>query len=176
MELLVDNLKRLNEAEETDRQGLFHVLGEHKVHNNQLPCQSSKLGIFENLVGLNPSLGATLATKTDIIPWLLKRVQAKKHDENRGYAAELLSILLQNSRDNKILFGKSDGVETLLKVLSVREYGLLRLCLMLCRISGGGTPSTQKKLNLWRTFSMPSAPHSVNLQSKNYFLKQRDRI
>jgi beta-catenin-like protein 1 len=27
-ELLVDNLNRLNEAEEADRQGAFHILGE----------------------------------------------------------------------------------------------------------------------------------------------------
>lgn len=27
LELLVDNLKRLNETEESDRQGVFHILG-----------------------------------------------------------------------------------------------------------------------------------------------------
>ena len=27
LELLVDNLKRLNEEEESDRQGVFHILG-----------------------------------------------------------------------------------------------------------------------------------------------------
>jgi beta-catenin-like protein 1 len=41
------------------------------------------------------------------------------HDENRGYAAELLSILLQNNVDNRLELGKKDGVETILKVLSV---------------------------------------------------------
>jgi beta-catenin-like protein 1 len=52
--------------------------------------------------------------------WLLTRVQGKAHDENRGYAAELLSILLQDNQSNKVEFGKCDGVETILKVLSVR--------------------------------------------------------
>ena len=43
----------------------------------------------------------------------------KTHDGNRVYAAELISILLDN-RPNRLEFGKRDGVETTLKVLSVR--------------------------------------------------------
>ncbi|KAJ7781192.1 Catenin-beta-like protein [Mycena metata] len=101
LELLVDNLARLNEAEESDRQGIFHVLG-----------------IFENVLGFNPELSTQLVAKTSILPWLLTRVQSKTHDENRGYAAELLSILLQNNRPNRLELGKKDGVEIFLKVLS----------------------------------------------------------
>lgn len=51
--------------------------------------------------------------------WLLNRIQSKTHDENRGYAAELLSILLQSNAENRLELGKKDGVETILKVLSV---------------------------------------------------------
>lgn len=51
--------------------------------------------------------------------WLLQRIQSKKHDENRGYAAELLSILLQDNQANRLELGKKDGIETLLKVASV---------------------------------------------------------
>ncbi|KAJ6485071.1 Catenin-beta-like protein [Mycena vitilis] len=101
LELLVDNLTRLNEAEESDRQGVFHILG-----------------IFENVLGFNPELSTQLVAKTSILPWLLTRVQSKTHDENRGYAAELLSILLQNNRANRLELAKKDGVETFLKVLS----------------------------------------------------------
>ncbi|KAJ7904564.1 armadillo-type protein [Mycena olivaceomarginata] len=101
LELLVDNLTRLNEAEESDRQGVFHILG-----------------IFENVLGFNPELSTQLVAKTGILPWLLTRIQSKTHDENRGYAAELLSILLQNNRPNRQELGKKDGVETFLKVLS----------------------------------------------------------
>ena len=43
------------------------------------------------------------------------------HDENRSYAAELLSILLQDNRPNRLELGKKDGVEIMLKVLSVRS-------------------------------------------------------
>ncbi|KAG5634475.1 hypothetical protein H0H81_001811 [Sphagnurus paluster] len=99
LELLVDNLPRLNENEESDRQEL-------------------QLGIFENILGFNPQLSAKLVEKTTILPWLLKRIQSKTHDENRGYAAELLSILLQDNRGNREEFGMHDGVETTLKVLS----------------------------------------------------------
>lgn len=101
LELLVDNLKRLNEAEEADRQGVFHILA-----------------IFENFVAFRPELSTLLTTKTTILEWLLNRIQAKEHDDNRGYAAELLSILLQNNRENRLALGKQDGIEVMLKVLS----------------------------------------------------------
>lgn len=71
-------------------------------------------------MSLIPSLATTLVSKTTIMQWLLQRIQTKKHDENRSYAAELLSILLQSGVDNKNSLGNLDGVETLLKVLSVR--------------------------------------------------------
>ncbi|KZT12457.1 DUF1716-domain-containing protein [Laetiporus sulphureus 93-53] len=100
-ELLVDNLGRLNEEEESDKQGVFHILG-----------------IFENIIGFNADFAPQLVAKTSIIKWLLNRIQSKTHDENRGYAAELLSILLQNNRANRLELGKQDGVEAILKVLS----------------------------------------------------------
>ncbi|PFH52768.1 hypothetical protein AMATHDRAFT_139367 [Amanita thiersii Skay4041] len=101
LELLVDNLMRLNESEEADKQGVFHILG-----------------IFENLLGFNPDLATQLVAKTKIMSWLLTRIQSKYHDENKGYAAELLSIILQTNATNRLEMGKEDGVEILLKVLS----------------------------------------------------------
>ncbi|EGO01916.1 hypothetical protein SERLA73DRAFT_166428 [Serpula lacrymans var. lacrymans S7.3] len=101
LELLVDNLSRLKETEEADRQGVFHILG-----------------VFENVLGLNPELSTLLVAKTKIMQWLLNRIQSKNHDENRGYAAELLSILLQDNVSNRMELGKNDGVESILKVLS----------------------------------------------------------
>lgn len=101
LELLVDNLSRLNETEESDRQGVFHILG-----------------VFENMLGFNPDLSLILVSKTKMMNWLLNRIQSKTHDENRGYSAELLSILLQNNAANRQDFGKKDGVEVALNVLS----------------------------------------------------------
>lgn len=123
-ELLVDNLTRLNEQEDADRQGVFHVLG--KLHLLiefiHLFTTASVQGIFENLIGFNPSFASDLVSKTKILPWLLHRIQSTNHDENRGYSAELLSILLQNSQSNKVLLGQIDGVEIILKVLSVSFF------------------------------------------------------
>ncbi|KAF5344112.1 hypothetical protein D9758_008904 [Tetrapyrgos nigripes] len=101
LDLLVDNLKRLNEDDESDRQGVFHILG-----------------IFENILGFNPQLSTQLVSGTTMLPWLLQRIQSKEHNENRGYAAEILSILLQDNQPNRLELGKNDGIETLLKVLS----------------------------------------------------------
>ncbi|KAF9247089.1 Catenin-beta-like protein [Melanogaster broomeanus] len=101
LELLVDNLSRLNETEESDRQGVFHIIG-----------------VFENVLGFNPELSVQLVSKTKMMNWLLERIQSKTHDENRSYAAELLSILLQHSTPNRQELGKRDGVEVILKVLS----------------------------------------------------------
>ncbi|KAH8105853.1 Catenin-beta-like protein [Cristinia sonorae] len=101
LELLVDNLSRLKETQESDRLGVFHVLG-----------------IFENVLGFNAELSTDLVAKTTILDWILQRIQGKTHDDNRGYAAELLSILLQNNRSNRLALAKKDGVETALKVIS----------------------------------------------------------
>ncbi|KAH8830938.1 Catenin-beta-like protein [Flagelloscypha sp. PMI_526] len=101
LELLVDNLARLNEEEESDKQGVFHVLG-----------------VFENVLSFNPTIATAFVAKTTILSWCLKRIQPKAHDENRSYAAELLSILLQDNNANRLAFGKQDGVEICLQVVS----------------------------------------------------------
>lgn len=77
------------------------------------------IGIFENIMGFNPDLSSKLVTQTHLMTWLLKRIQAKSHDENRAYAAELLSILLQNRNENRLVLSENDGIEIILKVLSV---------------------------------------------------------
>jgi beta-catenin-like protein 1 len=79
-------------------------------------------GIFENILGFDPKLSTHLVSKTSLFTWLLQRIESKKHDENRGYAAELLSILLQDNHPNRLELGEKDGVETILKVLSVSTH------------------------------------------------------
>ena len=108
LELLVENLNRLNEEEEADRLGVFHVLG-----------------ILENVLAFNPDISKTLVTKTKTLPWTLNRIQNPVQDDNRGYAAEFLSILIQNDRENRLAYGKNDGVEISLKVLSVSDPTLM---------------------------------------------------
>jgi len=95
-------LDRLNEEEEADRQGVFHVLG-----------------ILENVLAFNPDISKTLVKKTKTLTWALNRIQNPVQDDNRGYAAEFLSIIIQSDRENRLAYGKGDGVEISLKVLSV---------------------------------------------------------
>lgn len=64
--------------------------------------------------------------------WLLDRIQSKIHDDNRGYAAELLSILLQSNVENRLELGRKDGVETILKVLSVSQSSVTSLSFVVC--------------------------------------------
>lgn len=61
------------------------------------------VGILENLLGLDPQLAERIALKTEFLPWLLKRIQTKGYDSNRGYASEILSILLQDSRGTLLM-------------------------------------------------------------------------
>lgn len=100
-ELLLQNLQRLDETEAADRQGVFNALS-----------------IFENLVSIDLKYAEIVVEKTDILPWLLKRINTKAFDSNRGYAVEILSILLQESRANRIKLGELGGIDVLLRVLS----------------------------------------------------------
>lgn len=162
---MVDNLARLDETEESDRQGVFHILGMAKHDSNDLFAYKKISGIFENILGFNPRLSKQLVSKTSMLTWILNRIQSKTHEENRGYAAELLSILLQDDVDNRLELGNKDGVETMLKVLSVSI--LLLSCLSAClqtiltcnSNTAEETLSMQMKPSSWRTSSMRCAPH-----------------
>ena len=115
-------------------------------------------GIFENIIGSNADFAPQLVAKTSILKWLLDRIQSKGHNENRGYAAEILSILLQNNRANRLEFGKQDGVETSLKVLSVcHDSGTHARLAFDCVPSNTakGTQWTQTRPSSWRTSSTP---------------------
>jgi Catenin-beta-like, Arm-motif containing nuclear len=155
MELLVANLSRMNEEEDSDRQGIYHTLG-----------------IFENSIGFNPALADTVVSKTSIMTWLLARTQAKTHDENRGYASELLAILLQGNKENRVQFGKVDGVDILLRVLSVRRcLSLGILCAPTFHYSNieEEIPGMLMRSSSWRTFSILSAQLYQSPRINNYF-------
>lgn len=100
---MVANLSRLNEVEETDRQGVFHILG-----------------MFENLLTFMPPLAEQLASTTSILSWLLERLKRGGFDSNKQYASEILSILLQSPTNVEMALGM-DAVESLLMVISVSD-------------------------------------------------------
>jgi beta-catenin-like protein 1 len=115
-ELLVSNLKRLDETEDADRQGVFQILG-----------------LLENLLSFMPPLADQVGSSTDIVAWLVARMQQKAHDSNRQYSSEMLSILLQNSPANVDQLLDAKGMDALLMILSVS-------CLHLSHADPTGVP------------------------------------
>ncbi|KAJ3150840.1 hypothetical protein HDU89_002837 [Geranomyces variabilis] len=101
LSLLVQNLNRLDEAQAEDRQGVFNTLS-----------------VLENFIGVDPRLSETIVEKTTLLPYLLQRIRPKAFDSNRQYASEMLSVLMQNSRANRLKLGELGGVDTLLRVLA----------------------------------------------------------
>mgnify|MGYP003386555827 FL=1 len=105
LELLVQNLTRLDESSEEDAEG---------VHNT--------MAVLENLMEILPSRVATLVCeKTHILKFLILRLKSRTFDANKLYCSEVLSILLQtldggNQRRLCRLHGV-DGMETLLQAL-----------------------------------------------------------
>jgi beta-catenin-like protein 1 len=79
LELLVQNMSRFDESQETEGQA---------VHNT--------LGIFENLVELNPAIGGLLSQKTKVLEWLLERVKKPAYDDNNLYGI-YVDALFNNS-------------------------------------------------------------------------------
>ncbi|XP_058792146.1 beta-catenin-like protein 1 [Phymastichus coffea] len=99
--LLVQNLERLDETISDESSGVFNTLS-----------------IFENLLEIKPEICVD-AGKQGLITWLLKRVKVKgPFDSNKLYATEILSILLQNTSENKLLLGDLDGIDVLLQQLA----------------------------------------------------------
>ncbi|CAG8537622.1 13610_t:CDS:10 [Ambispora leptoticha] len=101
LELLVQNLNRLEEEEAADKQGVFNTLG-----------------VIENLTSFDPSLSEVVIQKTNLMEWILNRIKVKAFDSNKQYASEILAILLQDSRDNRLKLSELNGVDVLLQVLN----------------------------------------------------------
>ncbi|KAK6634464.1 Beta-catenin-like protein 1 [Polyplax serrata] len=99
--LLVQNLERLDETVKEEAEG---------VHNT--------LAIFENLTEFRPQI-CSHAAKQGLFTWLLKRLKVKlPFDANKLYASEILSILLQNTPENRELIGELDGIDVILQQLA----------------------------------------------------------
>ncbi|KAI5290722.1 hypothetical protein KEM54_000651 [Ascosphaera aggregata] len=108
IELLASNLARLDESSEFDRAGVYHILS-----------------VIENLSS-QVALSERICKDANILTWLLKRIQRNDSglvfSQNKQYAAEVLSILVQLSKPNRAAIlehGKSDAIDTLLQQLSV---------------------------------------------------------
>lgn len=100
--LLVQNLERLDETVKEESDG---------VHNT--------LAIFENLTEMRPDMCKEAANQ-GLMQWILKRFKLKMPFEgNKLYCSEILSILLQDNNDNRLLLGTLDGIDVLLQQSAV---------------------------------------------------------
>ena len=117
--LMVTNMERLDETVKEEAEG---------VHNT--------LAIVENLVELKPeickdvaevrsdccnSAGLSLTTnmQAGFMNWLVKKLKVKvPFDENKLYASEILSILLQTEPGNRKMFGELNAIDNLLQQVS----------------------------------------------------------
>ncbi|EGS20054.1 uncharacterized protein CTHT_0045540 [Thermochaetoides thermophila DSM 1495] len=107
--LLVSNLQRLQEdKDEVDREGVYRVLG---VVENL--CSSARKETVSEL-GRDKSL----------VTWLLDRVKKEETtpgvvvSQNRQYAAEILAILVQESRENRRRLAEMDAVDRMLQLVA----------------------------------------------------------
>lgn len=102
LNLLRENITRLNEELESDRAGIYHVLG-----------------VLENLSS-RPSIVSTIGKDTQLLSWLLSRIKKPEPNvtQNKQYSAEVLAILLQSSPTNRSQLISLDGIDTLLQLLS----------------------------------------------------------
>ena len=101
LELLVKQLAKFDETDDDQKQGVYKVLS-----------------IVENLSEVLPSVLEPLCERTELISWLLTRLQAKIFDENKLYSSEVLSILVQDSEANQLKVGQNEGMDKLLALTS----------------------------------------------------------
>lgn len=123
IDLLIQTLPRLESSDrkeeepdsavaqanaESDAAAIFHILS-----------------LVENLVSLRAGLAERFIEDKTFRGWLFSRLSHKsKLDQNKGYVAELLAILLQagtadESRARCVRLGQLDGIDVLLQALSV---------------------------------------------------------
>ena len=101
-ELLTQNLNRLDESKgPEDQRGVYKTLG-----------------VFENLTDLSPTIATLLGEKTELVPWLLTRLEVKEFEANKLYASEILSIVISLSPENAEKFGAIDHLERILRLLA----------------------------------------------------------
>ena len=132
LELIVINVKRMDESIPEEAQGVFNTLT-----------------LVENLTEIDPKVSELLSERTDFFEWILKRLQKPEFDNNKQYASEILAITLQNSKGQRLLFvfvfpfwililifcccpppskgnrlkvGALNGIDTLLTATSVRSH------------------------------------------------------
>lgn len=102
LSLLVSNFSRLNEEDESDRNGTYYALG-----------------VLENLCSRS-TVASTIGEELKLVRWLLDRIQTAEAvlSQNKQYAAEILALLAQASPQNRRRLIEVDAVDTLLQLIA----------------------------------------------------------
>jgi beta-catenin-like protein 1 len=102
VELLVSNLSRLNEDDESDRSGVYHTIA-----------------VIENLCSRTATANK-IGLEDKLVQWLLARIQRKETttSQNKQYAAEVLAILSQTSPETRQHILGLDTVDILLQLIA----------------------------------------------------------
>ncbi|OAR01977.1 hypothetical protein LLEC1_00114 [Akanthomyces lecanii] len=102
LELLVSNFSRLDEDDESDRNGVYYALG-----------------ILENFCSRD-QIAVRIGSEKRLIQWLIQRTQRKETTvtQNKQYAAEILAIVAQASESSKKALAEADAVESLLQLVA----------------------------------------------------------
>ncbi|KAG6550299.1 hypothetical protein Mapa_008260 [Marchantia paleacea] len=102
LELLIQNLARLDEADSDEGTAVFNTLS-----------------IVENMIEVKPQVAELVCERTKLLRWLLTRLKVREFDVNKLYASEILAILLQNSTINQRRLGQLNGVDTVLQAVAM---------------------------------------------------------
>jgi beta-catenin-like protein 1 len=102
LSLLISNFTRFDESDEADASGVYH-----------------SLSVIEHLLS-QPTSTDLIGGQATLLKWLLDRIQKpeKPTSQNKQYASEILSILTQSSRPNRIAIAEANGVEIFLTNLA----------------------------------------------------------
>ncbi|KAF1821588.1 DUF1716-domain-containing protein [Dissoconium aciculare CBS 342.82] len=103
LELLMSNLSRLDEDNESDRSGVYH-----------------SLSVLEHLA--SQEAVAEKVGQDNVLDWLCKRIARAESlmSQNQQYAAEVLQVLLQSSHvvRKRLTTDKIDGVDLFLRLVA----------------------------------------------------------
>lgn len=102
LDLLVSNFSRLDEDDESDRNGVYYALG-----------------ILENFCSRS-QVAVRIGNEKRLIQWLIQRIQRKEDNvtQNKQYAAEILAIVAQASEASKKALAEADAVESILQLVA----------------------------------------------------------
>ncbi|KAJ6364478.1 hypothetical protein OIU76_029434 [Salix suchowensis] len=103
LELLVQNLQRLSDSDDQD----------------EMTAVYNTLATVENMIEVEPKVAEMICEKTRVLKWLLAKLKVREFDSNKQYAAEILSILLQNSEANQKKLGQMNGVDVVLQAVAM---------------------------------------------------------